>query len=123
MKNIFLTVVLIFSWAFIMAQQSEHKVIEKNGDNYSVTIYHDNGYISQEGSYNLEGNPDGIWTSFDDNGNKVSVATYDNGIKTGTWLFYNGDVLKEVKYADNKITKVTTWKDSDTKIVSNFEKK
>lgn len=120
MKNFVLMLVFVVLGSHVVAQDTTNREIVKKGDVYEVTIFHENGTISQQGQYNSEGIVHGIWTSFDLNGNKTAVAQYNNGEKTGTWYFYQGETLSEVKYSNNRIAKVTTWKEGETQIVSNF---
>lgn len=120
MKNFVLMLVFVVLGSHVIAQDTTNREIVKKGDVYEVTIFHENGTISQQGQYNSKGIVHGIWTSFDLNGNKTAVAQYNNGEKTGTWYFYQGETLSEVKYSNNRIAKVTTWKEGETQIVSNF---
>ncbi len=121
MKNIILiAVVLVFSTQAFAQAESQRELVKK-GDVIEATLFHDNGVISQEGQYTLEGKLQGTWISYDVNGKKTALANYNSGEKVGIWYFYQGDVLHEVNYSNNKIAKVTTWKDSETQIVSNFE--
>ncbi|MEX2350174.1 MAG: nicotinic acid mononucleotide adenyltransferase [Flavobacteriaceae bacterium] len=102
------------------AQETTKKQLVKNGDLIEAKMFHENGIVSQEGQYTLDGKLQGTWISYDVNGNKTAVAKYNKGEKVGTWYFYEGDVLHEVNYNNSKIAKVTTWKDSE-QVVSNFE--
>ena len=121
MKNLVLIVmVLVFSFP-ALAQETQKRELVKNGDIIEAKVFYDNGIVSQEGQYNLDGTLQGTWISYDTNGNKTAVANYNNGEKVGTWYFYEGDVLKEVKYSNSKVAQVTTWKEGETQIVSNFE--
>jgi len=118
MKKMALILVFIFSCTVAIGQSDNKKELVKKGDNYVVTVFHDNGAISQTGYYNLNGIADGVWTSYDQNGNKTAIAQYSNGKKVGTWYFYTGDNLQEVSYDNNRIAKVVTWKDSENQVVS-----
>ena len=51
----------------------------------------------------------GVWKSYDNDGKKLSIGTYENGRKVGKWLFWNGDSLKEVEFIDSKIMSVNKW--------------
>lgn len=121
MKNFVLMLVFVVLGSHVIAQDTAKKEIVKKGNVYDVTVFHENGMISQQGQYNHEGIVHGTWTSYDSKGNKTAVAQYNHGVKTGTWYFYQGETLSEVKYSNNRIAKVTTWKDSETQVVSNFE--
>jgi antitoxin component YwqK of YwqJK toxin-antitoxin module len=121
MKKIVLMVVVMVLSTQVYAQADSQRELVKKGDVIEAKIFHENGVISQEGQYTLDGKLQGTWISYDLNGNKTAVAKYDKGEKVGTWFFYKGDVLKEVKYTDSKVAQVTTWKEGETQIVSNFE--
>ena len=90
-----------------------------NGDVIEATLYHENGTIAQTGFYTEENKLQGEWISYDIEGNKTAVATYDNGEKVGTWLFYHGNKMKEVTYTNSKIAEVKTWIHTGTRVVSN----
>ncbi|WP_432412530.1 toxin-antitoxin system YwqK family antitoxin [Rasiella sp. SM2506] len=83
-----------------------------------ATLYHENGAVAQKGFYTKENKLQGEWISYDIEGNKTAVAQYDNGNKVGTWKFYQGETLKEVTYANSKITKVSTWEAKNTRVVT-----
>lgn len=91
----------------------------KNGDVIEAILYHDNGAIAQTGTYTLDNELEGEWISYNADGNKTALANYSNGKKVGTWLFYQGDTMKEVVYEDARVAKVNTYTIQDTRIVSN----
>lgn len=91
----------------------------KNGDIIEAIIYHDNGAVAQTGTYSLDNELEGEWISYDTKGNKTALANYSNGKKVGTWLFYQGDEMKEVTYTDTRIAEVKTYAIQDTRVVSN----
>jgi antitoxin component YwqK of YwqJK toxin-antitoxin module len=121
MKKLILILAVIAIGLQGFAQETQTKQLVKNGDVIETKIFHENGIVSQEGQYTLDGKLQGTWISYDLNGKKTAVAKYNNGEKVGVWYFYQGDVLHEVNYNNNKIAKVTTWKEGETQIVSNFE--
>jgi len=121
MKKILILLVALICAAGLFAQETQKRELVKKGDVIEAKIFHNNGIVSQEGQYNLDGTLQGTWISYDVNGNKTAVAKYNNGEKVGTWFFYEGDVLKEVRYTNSKVAQVTTWKEGETQIVSNFE--
>jgi len=94
--------------------QDEKKPTAKNlGDLTEVTYYHYNGEIAQQGTYNKQGKLEGIWTSFDKNGNKTMVGEYSDNRKVGNWLIWDSNVLREVEYQNSKIIKVSKWLDKE----------
>ena len=89
------------------AQNSEPKLEEVNGI-VKATYYHENGKIQQEGFF-ANGKLEGKWVSFDQNGVKIAIAEYSNGVKVGNWFFWNNDGLSEVDYSKDNILSVKKW--------------
>jgi len=46
------------------------------------------------------------------------MGNYDNGVRTGKWLFWEGDVINEVNFDNNRIASVTQASAKDP-VVSN----
>ncbi|MEZ4874862.1 MAG: nicotinic acid mononucleotide adenyltransferase [Flavobacteriaceae bacterium] len=90
----------------------------KEGEVIKATLYHENGAVAQTGFYTLNNKLEGEWISYDVQGNKTAVAHYSNGVKVGTWYFYQGNEIKEVNYSNSKIAKVTSFKVTDAVVVS-----
>lgn len=109
----------MISVSFTHAQEKNETKLEKKGDLTLVTYYHNNGEIQQKGAFNSDGKLQGEWTSYDDNGKKVAIGTYDNNRKVGKWFFWDGDSLKEVDYIDSKIVSVNKWDNKTEVVVSN----
>ena len=105
-KYIILTALLFSGIAF--AQENDPK-LEAIGELVRTTYYFENGKVQQEGFFK-NGKLEGIWISFDINGNKLSVANYENGEKTGKWLFCFFNKLNEVEYSNSRIASIKTWK-------------
>ena len=99
---------LLFS-AVIFAQKvaPKHEVVDGM---VKSTYFYDNAKISQTGFYK-DGKVHGQWTSFDVAGNKQSIGTFVNGVKTGKWFFWTNKILSEVDYSNNRIAAVKTWKE------------
>ena len=72
-KYIILTALLFSGIAF--AQENDPK-LEAIGELVRTTYYFENGKVQQEGFFK-NGKLEGIWISFDINGNKLSVANYE----------------------------------------------
>lgn len=123
MKKIILILVLVFTGSSAFSQsdliKSKKNIYILNGNQIEATLFHDNGEIAQTGFYTKDNKLQGEWVSYDRAGNKTAVASYDNGVKVGTWTFFQGDEKKEVKYVDAVIAEVKTWKVSETRVVSN----
>lgn len=117
MKKIVVLLIML-SVCFSYAQDNKAPKVEKKDNVTLVTYYHDNGIISQKGTFNAQGNVHGEWKMFDENGKKIAMGTYDNGKKVGKWFFWQDDSLKEVDYIDSKIVSVNKW-DNKTKVALN----
>lgn len=92
--------------ALAYAQDNKEAEYQKIDDLVKATYYHDNGLVSQEGFFNAEGQLHGLWVSYDSDGNKVTVGSYENGKKVGKWLFWLENSIREVDYVDSRIAGV-----------------
>ena len=122
MKNIITLLALVAVAALGSAQEAKKNEYILDGLNSNVieaTLYHDNGTIAQTGYYTLDNKLQGEWISYDTNGNKTAIGKYENGRKVGSWLFFQGELIKEVTYSNSRIAKVNTWEVTNTKVVSN----
>ncbi len=115
MKRILIMAVLALSFS-ANAQEVEPK-FEKVGEKVKATYFHANGEVSQQGFF-LNEKLEGKWTMFDENGERIAMGNYDKGVKTGKWLFWEGDTVKEVNFENNKIASVEKL-DSKESIVIN----
>ena len=102
---------VLFFFAFLItvlsfAQQKRDLKLNKDTNLIEVVYYHDNGVVSQTGTYTLDGKLQGVWLSFDTEGKKIVSANYDNGKKVGKWFYWNNGSVKEVDYSDNAIAGV-----------------
>jgi antitoxin component YwqK of YwqJK toxin-antitoxin module len=104
---------------FMMAQGQVREVSYiQDKDLVRATYFHENGEVSQVGTYNTSGKLHGKWESFDTNGKRVALGTYKDGKKDGKWFFWNHDGLREVDFNLNIIASVSQWKEAPA-IVSN----
>jgi antitoxin component YwqK of YwqJK toxin-antitoxin module len=108
MKNILIIAVFLFT-SISFAQKVRTLELNKNTDLIDVVYYHDNGMISQTGSYTKAGKLHGDWLSYDTTGKKIVSAQYDQGQKAGKWFYWTGDTLKEVDYSNNAIANINEW--------------
>ncbi|TVZ16372.1 toxin-antitoxin system YwqK family antitoxin [Maribacter sp. MAR_2009_72] len=90
---------------------------EKEGDKVKATYFHANGEIAQQG-YFLNEKLEGEWKMFNENGDKIAMGNYENGIKTGKWLFWEGDVQKEVNFDNNRIASVNNAKTKSPVVIN-----
>tara|TARA_Y100001935_G_scaffold255119_1_gene266629 strand:+ start:1830 stop:2189 length:360 start_codon:yes stop_codon:yes gene_type:complete len=107
---------LAFVFSICTYAQDNKPTFEKVGDMVKATYYHDNGEIAQTGYYK-DGKLHGEWEMFDEKGQKVAVGTYDMGKRAGKWLFWEGKMLKEVDFTDNRIASVVQLKDSEGVVI------
>ena len=117
-KNIF-SILAFLAITFVVAQERPEPTATNEGELTAVTYYHENGIISQKGTFNQQGKLHGVWTSYDLKGNKTMVGIYDNNKKVGKWLIWSDDTLREVEYEDSKIAGVSEWKDKVQLATSN----
>ena len=106
MKKTFLLVVVLFVSAVSFAQKEKELKLNEETNLIEATYYHENGNISQKGSFNLERKLHGEWISYNEKGDKKSIGSYTNGLKTGKWTFWSGADKKEVEYNNNVIASV-----------------
>lgn len=118
MKNLIVLCAVLFSMGLAIAQENKQDEFVKEGKLIKATLFHENGMVAQTGFYTLDNKLEGEWISYDALGNKTAVAHYNNGSKVGTWYFYQGNEIKEVNYSNSKIAKVTSFKVSDTRVVT-----
>jgi antitoxin component YwqK of YwqJK toxin-antitoxin module len=108
----------VFLGTNVFAQATTKNIYKEKNGLIEATLFHDNGEIAQTGFYTKEGKLHGEWISFDADGNKTAIAQYNKGQRVGTWMFYQGDTLKEVTYSNNAIAQVNTWTMQDTRVVT-----
>lgn len=95
--------------AILTAQNLQQPKLEAFGELVKATYYFENGQVQQTGFFK-DGKLEGQWVAYDAVGNKKSVGEYNQGIKTGKWLFWNNANLTEVNYSSNAIESVKNWK-------------
>ncbi|WP_323789193.1 nicotinic acid mononucleotide adenyltransferase [Psychroserpens sp.] len=117
-KKVMLLLALLIS-VVSFAQQERKLELNKDTNLIEVTYYHDNGVVSQTGSYTLDGKLQGQWLSYDTEGKKSISANYDNGKKVGKWFYWNDTTLKEVDYTNNAITSVNEWDNKTSVAIRN----
>ena len=103
MKKCVILVAILFSG--ILVAQEVKPELEAVGNKVKATYYFENGKVQQEGFFK-DGKLDGVWVSYDEKGNKVAVAEYTDGLKTGKWIFFNENSLREVAYENSKVSSV-----------------
>jgi hypothetical protein len=112
MKKAVILIALTFVTILAYGQENKVQKLNKETNLIEVTDYHDNGMISQEGTFNLKGQLHGEWISYDALGNKISQGSYENGYKSGKWFFWSNNTMKEVEYNKNEIASINGVKNS-----------
>lgn len=108
-----------FFLGLVSAAQTKHSPkLEVKGEMILATYFHDNGTIQQQGFFSQDGILNGLWTSYDNLGNKVSQGYYSNGKKTGQWMFWSNDTLKEVDFVESEIVNVSEWRQKSNLVLN-----
>ena len=103
--------------SFSFAQESKvESTFEQEGNLVAVTTYYEDGSVKEKGFYK-DKKLHGEWTKFDENGVKIVRAFYENGKKTGKWMFLNDGVLTEVDYVENRIASTYTWNKENSVVI------
>lgn len=113
MKKSILFIAILFVSVGIFAQTKPEMKLNKETNLIEATYFHEDGTVSQKGTFNLEKKLHGEWTSFNAEGKAISVGSYNNGVKSGKWLFWSNDILKEVSYSNNAIAAVNETKNTE----------
>ncbi len=106
MKKLILTLALTLVFTAAFAQKEKELKLNEETNLIEATYYHMNGVISQEGTFNLERKLHGEWMSYNEEGEKLAQGTYEGGVKSGKWFFWDNGMMKEVEFNDNAITSV-----------------
>jgi len=76
---------------------------EIKGDLKEVTLYYENGTIMQHGFYTENGELHASWESYNIDGSRKCVATYNYGVKVGVWTYFKDNKITKITYDNNKI--------------------
>lgn len=110
MKNIAIGLVMMLTLAVGYGQKEKEVKLNTDTNLIEATYYHDNGVVSQKGTFDLDGKLHGEWTKFDKEGVKISEGTYTKGVRTGKWMFVSNGTVKEVEFDNNVIASVVDKK-------------
>lgn len=113
MKNLVTLCLCILTAAVGFSQKEKDVILNKETNLFEATYYHDNGEVSQKGTFNQAGKLHGEWVSYSEFGDKVSMGHYDKGIRTGKWYFWTDGSVKEVEFSENVIASVVNKKSSE----------
>ncbi|MFH6602873.1 toxin-antitoxin system YwqK family antitoxin [Maribacter algicola] len=117
MKKYVLLIVVSFMVSASFAQQKKEIKLNKETNLIEATYFHENGQVSQKGTFDLAGKLQGDWVSYNDAGDKTSEGSYEKGVKTGKWLFWEDGKMKEVVFDNNIIASVID-KESKSRVVT-----
>ena len=106
MKSPVILIIILLISALSYAQKENKIGLNEETKLIEATYFHENGKVSQTGTFNLDGKLHGEWLSFSEEGKQISKGSYSNGRKVGKWVFWSGDTMKEVKYNINGIARV-----------------
>ena len=106
MKKSLIIIVCLFLVTVGSAQEIRNQKIEPVGDLFEVTVYYEEGQIMQHGFLDKDNKLHASWESYYRNGNRKCIATYDHGLKVGTWYYWYEDKKTKVVYQNNKVVSV-----------------
>ncbi|MCB4799826.1 toxin-antitoxin system YwqK family antitoxin [Neotamlana laminarinivorans] len=96
-----LTFAMAMFVSLTFAQKEKKLTLNEETNLIDVVYYHNNGEVSQTGSFTLDGKLEGNWISYDKEGNKLVSAYYSNGKKVGKWIHWVNGKKKFVNYNNN----------------------
>ena len=100
------SILLLFTFLITVvsfAQEKQKRDLKLNKDTNLIdaVYYHENGTVSQTGSFNADGKLQGQWLSFNTEGEKIVSANYANGTNVGKWIHWIEGKKKVVNYDNN----------------------
>lgn len=110
-------ILLLMFTMTLAAQDSIKPKFKKEGNLVKASYFHDNGDLAQLG-YFKDKLRHGNWISFSQEGEKLSMGSYQLGKKNGQWFFWKENELIEVIYEKNKIVNVLEWNNSEKKLIA-----
>lgn len=102
-----LTIILISLSSLGWSQVQDSLFLEE--DLIKKVSYYQNGNIRETGYFDLSERRHGKWTLYLENGNCVSIASFNHGLKHGEWVMYddNGNIACRMFYKNGE--KTGTW--------------
>ena len=100
-------------------QREKDLVLNEETGLIEATYFYANGEVSQKGTFNLDRQLHGEWISYDEEGRKISQGSYENGMRSGKWYFWQGETVKEVVYDNNAVASVDGKKKKSEGLVKN----
>jgi hypothetical protein len=119
MKKTLFILIVLFCTSFIYSQTNKLQKTEIKGDLTEVTLYYENGSIMQHGFYTKEGELHASWESYNMDGSRKCIATYNYGVKVGVWTYYKDNKMTKITYDNNKIIEIKEV-NKEEKVDNNF---
>lgn len=113
MKKLLLIFTLLLFSVSIYSQTKYLPKTETKGDLQEITLYYENGAIMQHGFYTKEGKLHASWESYNLDGTRKCLATYNYGVKIGTWTYWNDNKVTKIEYDNNKVVKIEEFEVKD----------
>ncbi|MGB5379108.1 toxin-antitoxin system YwqK family antitoxin [Muriicola sp.] len=114
MKRFTCTFVLLLVTVFSFGQKDKELKMNDETGLIEAVYFHDNGQVSQKGTFNLDRKLHGEWISYNEEGNIIAQGFYERGLRTGTWTFWQDGTMKKVEYSNNAVASVDGKKSSNT---------
>ena len=71
-----------------------------------ITLYYENGPIMQQGFYIADSKLHASWESYNSDGSKKCIASYNYGVKISIWTYWSGNKITKLTYDNNKIVNI-----------------
>ncbi|WP_372745384.1 hypothetical protein [Lutibacter sp.] len=92
--------------AFSQEQKVEYTKVDNNLTKATYYFTDNSDVIEREGFFNKNEKLHGMWVSYNVEGEKTSIAYYNNGKKDGVWSYFKEGKVSLVTYDNNKIISV-----------------
>ncbi|KPK86972.1 MAG: hypothetical protein AMS27_03840 [Bacteroides sp. SM23_62_1] len=88
-----------------------HRTYDKEGNVINSKIYNESGNVVAEGIIDVEGNREGPWKEYYQDGKIRATGNYQNNERSGKWVFYykNGKVEQTGDFIRGRTTGIWTW--------------
>ena len=107
MKTVVNIILMLFCvTAFSQEQKVEFKKVDNDLIKATYYFADNSSVIEREGFFNKNEKLQGMWVSYDEQGNKIAIAYYNNGKKDGVWSYFKDGKVNLVTYNNNKIINV-----------------
>lgn len=88
-----------------------HREYDDDGDIVNAMVYNDMGIKVSEGIIDMDGNRNGTWKEFFDDGTVSASGQYSANRRSGRWEFYNeeGQVIQTGQYSNGRTHGLWRW--------------